>query len=550
MSKEKLRVIPLGGLGEIGKNMMLLEYGDDIIAVDAGVMFPDEEMLGVDLVIPDMTYLREKAEKFRGIAVTHGHEDHIGALPYVLGEFEAPVYASRLTHGLIRVKLQESKGLKDAPIEEIRPGERIRMGKFDVEFFRVCHSIPDAMGVAIRTPVGTVIHTGDFKFDHTPVDGRASDLAKLASFGSEGVALLMSDSTYAEVQGFTPSEQLVGETMLRVIGQAEGRVIVATFASLISRVQQIAEAAIKHNRRIAIVGRSMVENVQMALKLGYLKFPEGTLARIDEVEMLPPNRVVIITTGAQGEPTSALVRMANEEHREVALREGDTVIISATPIPGNETLVHKTVDNLLRLGVKVINDRMDTVHVHGHAAQEELKTMISLTKPKHFVPIHGEYRHLVAHAAIAKSLGISEKRTFIMEDGDVLELDHEHAHRHGRVQSGPIYVDGLGRWETESVVLRDRRMLSKDGIVVVFLVVDSRTSRPVRKPEIVSYGFLEEEESQVLTQAKGLIIETLSHDMGQVEIPFVQTKVKEALGQFFYKATKRRPMIIPVAMGL
>ncbi len=550
MSKEKLRVIPLGGLGEIGKNMMLLEYEDDIMAVDAGVMFPDEEMLGVDLVIPDMAYLREKMEKFRGIAVTHGHEDHIGALPYVLGEFNVPVFASRLTNGLIKVKLRETKGLKSAAIEEIRPGERVRLGKFDVEFFRVCHSIPDAMGVAIRTPVGTVIHTGDFKFDHTPVDGRASDLAKLASFGSEGVALLMSDSTYAEVQGFTPSEKIVGETLMRVIGQAEGRVIVTTFASLISRVQQIAEAAIKHDRRVAIVGRSMVENVQMALKLGYLKFPESTLARIDEAEGLPPNRVVIITTGAQGEPTSALVRIANEDHREVSIRQGDTVVISATPIPGNETLVHKTVDNLLRLGAKVITDKADTVHVHGHAAQEELKAMISLTKPRHFVPIHGEFRHLVAHAAIAKSLGVHEKNTFLMEDGDVLELSHEHGHRNGRVQAGPIYVDGLARWETSSVVLRDRRMLSKDGIVVVFLVVDSRTSRAVRKPEIVSYGFLEEDEGQLIAEAKELLMETLSHNMGQLEIPFVQTKAKETLSQFFFKSTKRRPMIIPVAMGL
>ncbi|MEE9284445.1 MAG: ribonuclease J [Dehalococcoidia bacterium] len=552
MSNAKLRVIPLGGLGEIGKNMLLLEYGDDIIVIDAGVMFPEEDMLGVDLVIPDLTYLIERREKVRGVVITHGHEDHIGALPFLLDQVKAPVYASRLTHGLIQVKLREMRRLKEARVREVAPGDVVELGAFSVEFFRVCHSIPDAMGLAIRTPVGMVVHSGDFKFDHTPVDGEGSDLGKLAQLGTDGVLLLLSDSTYAEVPGHTPSEQVVGETLNRVIGQAQGRVIVATFASLISRIQQVVAAAVQHNRRVGIVGRSMVNNVQMATKLGYLRMPPGTFARPDELHHLPLARTVIVTTGSQGEPTSALVRMANKDHKEVSIVAGDTVIISATPIPGNETLVYKTINNLMRQGAHVLYDKLDQVHVHGHAAQEELKTMISLVRPRYFVPIHGEYRHLVRHASLAQSMGVPQEHVFVLEDGDVLELTRQKVGRGEPVTAGPIYVDGLARWDMSTVVLRDRRMLSRDGIVVVFLAVDKQTCAVVRAPELVSYGFLDEaDESAVLGKAQELVIESFSSANGHPsDLSFVQHKVKDTLSQYFFKVTKRRPMILPVSLAL
>ena len=552
MNDVKLRVIPLGGLGEIGKNMMLLEYGDDLIVIDAGVMFPKQDMMGVDLIIPDLSYLLERRDKLRGIVITHGHEDHIGALPYLLDQVKAPVYASRLTIGLIQVRLREMRRLKDATIHEVTPGQVVELGAFSVEFFRVCHSIPDAMGLAIRTPLGTVVHTGDFKFDHTPVDGVRSDLGKLAHFGAEGVRLLLSDSTYAELPGHTPSEQIVGETLDRVVGQAPGRVIVATFASLISRIQQVINAAVLHNRRVGVVGRSMVNNVQMALKLGYLKAPPGVLARPDELRQLPLERTVIVTTGSQGEPTSALVRMANDDHKEVDIVRGDTVIISATPIPGNETLVYTTINNLMRRGAHVLYDKLERVHVHGHAAQEELKTMISLTQPEYFVPIHGEYRHLSRHAELAREMGIKKKNIFILEDGDVLELSRDKVSRGRRVNAGPIYVDGLARWDMSTVVLRDRKMLARDGIVVAFLAVDKQTSAIVRPPELVSYGFLDEaDKSRVLEQAQTLIVESFSSaPKHPAEVGFIQHKVKDVLSQYFFKVTKRRPMILPVAVEL
>ena len=530
--------------------MMVLEYGSDIIAVDCGVMFPKEEMLGVDLVIPNITYLLERKENFRGIVITHGHEDHIGALPYILNQINVPVYASRLTQGLINVKLREARLIKEARINLLEPGQVIEMGAFSIEFFRVCHSIPDAMGVVIRTPVGNAVHTGDFKFDHTPIDGKRSDMARLADIGNEGVLLLMSDSTYAEIPGYTPSEQVVSETMNRVVGQAKGRVIVATFASLISRVQQVVDAAVLHGRRVVVVGRSMQNNVQMAIRLGYLNIPEGTLAKPGDLGTLPPEQVVIVTTGSQGEPTSALVRMANHDHREVTIQRGDTVIMSATPIPGNEVLVYKTIDNLYREGAKVLHDKVEKVHVHGHAAQEELKTMLSLIRPKYFVPLHGEYRHLVLHAGIAQAMGVPAENTFVLEDGNTLEIDRDGARRGPDVTAGPIYVDGLARWEMESVVLRDRKMLARDGIVVVFLAIDHETSEVIGSPEVVSYGFLDEHEKAGLMEtSERLILEALAHGKGQrADLGFVHSKVKDALSKYYYEATKRRPMILPVAL--
>ena len=409
-----LRVIHLGGLGEIGKNMMALETGDDIIVVDCGVQFPEEGMLGVDLIIPDVSYLVENSDRVRAILITHGHEDHIGALPFVLPQLEVPVYAPRLTHGLISSKLKERLATRACRVEPIDPGNSYQFGQsFTATWFRVCHSIPDAMGIAIETPIGTVIHTGDFKIDHTPVDGRTIDLPALANYGDQGVLLLCSDSTYAEVPGYTPSERVVGETLDRAIGEAEGRVMVATFASLVSRVQQVVDAAVRHGRKVSIVGRSMVDTVAVATELGYLTLPSQVLVPMSESRKLPPEQVILMTTGSQGEPSSALVRIANSEHREVRIAPGDTVVISATPIPGNELAVSRTIDNLLRQGARVLYDRVATVHVHGHASQEELKLVLSLVRPRYFVPVHGEYRHLAAHAKLAWDLGVAKDGIFL-----------------------------------------------------------------------------------------------------------------------------------------
>ena len=427
MASMPLRVIPLGGLGEIGKNMMVLEYGDDIVVIDCGVMFPGEDMPGVDLVIPDISYLVERSHKVRAILITHGHEDHTGALPYVLPRLNVPVFAPRLAHGLISVKLKDHGLHKSTDLRAIEPGVPISLGPFETEAFRVCHSIPDAMGLAIRTPVGLVVHTGDFKIDHTPVDGKTTDLASLARYGAEGVLLLLSDSTYAELEGYTPSERVVGEALDRVIAEAPGRVLVATFASLISRIQQVVDAAERHGRNVSIVGRSMVDSVNVATELGYLTIQPGTLIPLSESRRLPPEKVVLMTTGSQGEPTSALVRIANKDHRDVQITAGDTVIISATPIPGNELPVSRTIDNLLRQGAKVLYDRVATVHVHGHGSQEELKMVLNLVRPRYFVPVHGEYRHLMAHAQLAWDLGVAEGGIFVMEDGEVLEISEESA---------------------------------------------------------------------------------------------------------------------------
>ena len=545
-----LRVIPLGGLGEVGKNMMALEYHRDIIVIDAGVLFPEEDMLGVDLVIPDISYLVQNREWVRAIFITHGHEDHTGALPYVLRELNVPVYASRLALGLISVKLKEHKGLRGAKLIEVQPGKEVRAGAFRVEFFPVCHSIPDAMGLAIRTPLGLVIHTGDFKIDYTPADGKPTDLTLLARLCEKGAFLLLSDSTYAELPGYTLSERVVGEALDRVIDEAPGRVMIATFASLISRVQQVINAAHWHGRKVALVGRSMVNNVKMALEMGYLRDPGEIIVSLSALKKLPDEQVVIITTGSQGEPTSALVRIANRDHREVQVVPGDTVVISATPIPGNETVVSRTIDNLFRQGAKVIYDKVALVHVHGHASQEELKMILNLVRPKYFVPVHGEYRHLIAHTRLAFSLGIPGENSFVLDDGDVLELNHGGGEVVDKVSAGHIFVDGLRTWDMKSVVLRDRRALSRDGIVVVVLTVDKRVGKMVKPPEVVSSGFIDSMESPgLLDRAVEAAITALDHGGGasqSLEPGSIATRVKESLGDFLYKETGRRPMIIPV----
>ena len=547
----ELRVIPLGGLGEIGKNMMALELGDDIIVVDCGVQFPEERMLGVDLIIPDVSYLVERSDRVRAILITHGHEDHIGALPFVLPQLQVPVYAPRLAHGLISAKLKERRATRESQIEPIDPGVAYQFGQnFTATWFRVCHSIPDAMGIAIETPVGTVIHTGDFKIDHTPVDGRIFDLPALANYGDDGVLLLLSDSTYAEVPGYTPSERVVGEALDRAIGEAEGRVMVATFASLVSRVQQVVDAAHRHGRKVSIVGRSMVDTVAVATELGYLTIPPEILVPMSVSRKLPPEQVVLMTTGSQGEPTSALVRISNGEHREVSIVPGDTVVISATPIPGNELAVSHTINNLLRQGANVLYDRIATVHVHGHASQEELKLVLSLVRPRYFVPVHGEYRHLAAHAQLAWDLGVAKDGIFLLEDGDVLELGLEEARSNERISAGPIYIDGLSTRDKQSQVLTQRRSLSKDGVVVLVLKLDRNTGRPVEAPVTMASGFMEAVETTQLFEDLGkLVVQKLTDDENPVVgSDEVRTKVRETARSFIASETRRSPMIISVVM--
>jgi ribonuclease J len=548
MSRPKLKVIPLGGLGEIGKNMMVLEYENDIIIIDAGLMFPEEEMLGIDLVIPDLSYVVENKEKVRGIIITHGHEDHIGALPYLLPQLNnAPVYATRLTHGLIRVKLKERKTREGVNLKVLNTGKEISLGRFKVELFPVCHSIPDATGAIIHTPEGVVIHSGDFKIDYTPVSGRSTDLSRLAQLGAQGVLLLLSDSTYAELPGYTPSERIVGESLEHVIASATGRVIVTTFSSLISRIQQVIDAAAKYQRRVFIVGRSMSDTVRIALELGYLNAPDGVLGRIDEIRGLPPEKIVLVTTGSQGEPTSALVRMANRDHRHVNIQRGDTIILSATPVPGNESLVNRTVDSLFKQGAQVMYDKLGQVHVHGHGSQEELKLILNLVKPKFFVPVHGEYRHLSLHARLAESVGIPAENIFVLEDGDVLELSAGTAKVNGKVGSGHVYVDGLSVGDIGGVVLRTRRMLSRDGIVVVIIAVNRQTGKLVGRPDIVTRGFIDTREfKDMMDESRELLARTIDHGSGRVpEWSFINSKVKDTLEKFYYERTKRRPMILP-----
>ncbi|MCH8109077.1 MAG: ribonuclease J [Chloroflexi bacterium] len=544
-----LRVIPLGGLGEIGQNMMLLEYDDEIIVIDAGVLFPEGDMPGVDFGIPDITYLVENRDKVKAILITHGHEDHIGALPYVLAELDVPVYSSRLTHGLITVKLRERGLLKEARLNVMEPYSQFRIGNhFRIEFFNVSHSIPDAMGIAITTPVGMVVHTGDFKIDHTPVDGSITDFAALARLTADGVLLLCSDSTYAEVKGYTESEQVVGEALDRIIGDASGRVLVATFASLISRIQQVINAAVKYDRKVTVIGRSMINNVNMSMNMGYLNAPPGTIVPMSEARKLRDDQIVIMATGSQGEPTSALVRIANGEHQDIEITPGDTVIISASPIPGNETVIAKTIDNLYRQGANVLYSRIALVHVHGHASQEELKMMLSLVKPQYFVPVHGEYRHLMAHVSIAQSMGLPKSNTFLLEDGDVLELTPDDGKVVGRVPAGHVFVDGRTLWSMDSSVLKERRRLAKDGIVVIVIQLDERTGEILGSPAVVSSGFAEMDESQDLFEkASKMILTNLEQEGNRVlELDKVRAKITESISSFLHKETRRRPTVLTV----
>ena len=528
--------------------MMAIEYDGDILVIDAGVLFPEEDMPGVDFAIPDITYLMENKDRVRAILITHGHEDHIGALPYVLSELDVPVYSSRLTHGLMTVKLREFGVLRDARLNVVEPHSPFRIGKFRAEFFRVCHSIPDAMGIAITTPLGMVIHTGDFKIDHTPADGKPTDFSALAELTADGVLLMLSDSTYAEVEGYTESEQIVGEALDRVIGEAKGRVMVATFASLISRIQQAINAAVKHDRKVTVVGRSMSNNVKMALSMGYLSAPPDTIVSMNEARQLPHDRVVILATGSQGEPTSALVRIANGEHQDIEVAPGDTVVISASPIPGNETVVARTIDNLFRQGATVLYSRIALVHVHGHASREELKMMLSLVRPRFFVPVHGEYRHLVSHGAIAQSMGIPEENVFVLEDGDVLELTEDAGRIVDKVPAGHVFVDGHTLMHMHSAVLNERRRLGRDGIVAVMVTLNQQTGDVLRAPALVSSGFVELDESQELFEkASKEVARTLERERGHpLDLEDIKAKIADSVSALLYEETRRRPTVLTV----
>jgi ribonuclease J len=546
MSKQKLKIIPLGGLGEIGKNMMAIEYGDDIVVIDAGLMFPEEDMHGIDLVIPDITYLLENKEKVRGIVITHGHEDHIGALPYILPQLDLPVYATKLTIGLITVKLKEHGLFKKANLITVQNGVKFNLGKLQIEPFAVCHSIPDSSGLIVYTPKGMLVHSGDFKIDYTPVNGRPSELSRLAALGTQGVLLLMADSTYADLPGYTPSEQVVGRTLERIVSEAKGRVIITTFASLISRIQQVLDAAEKYRRKVFIIGRSMKDTVRMAADLGYLRIPQDVLCRSDELAHYPADQTILLTTGSQGEPTSALVRITNRDNPQIRIAHGDTVVMSATPIPGNEALVNRTIDNLFRQGANVIYERLSQVHVHGHGSQEELKLLISLVNPKFFMPIHGEYRHLNIHARLAQSLGMPESNILLVEDGAIVELDPTKGRVIGKVSSNNVYVDGLVMEDTAGVILRDRKLLSKDGIVLVAIALDKNQGTLLNRPDIISRGFVDPKEYDTLMEeSKDLVATTLGH-LGKhpIDRSSINAKIKDTLSKFFYDKTRRRPMII------
>jgi len=558
MPTHKLRVIPLGGLGEIGKNMMVLEYGNDIVVIDSGLMFPGEEMPGVDLLIPDIGYLLARQRNLRGIVITHGHEDHIGALPYILSRISPPIYATKFTRELILVELKQRGVKTDAKLNLVGPGSRIKLGDFTIEFFSVCHSIPDCVGLIIHTPLGIVVHSGDFKIDYTPVISEAANFNQLASLGANGVWLLLSDSTYAELPGYTPSERVVSDTLDRIVSEAKGRVIITTFASLISRVQQVFDVAVKHDRRVFIIGRSMKEIASMALKTGYLTAPTGIVCRLDELKTLPHNRVIVLSTGSQGEPTSALVRMANRDpSSQVQVVPGDTVVIAATPIPGNETLVSKTTDSLFRQGANVIYDKLAQVHVHGHGSQEELKLLLSLVRPKFFIPVHGEYRHLSLHADLARSMGIPKDNIFVLENGDVLELGQGSGKVVARTRVGVNYVSGLTTGELDDVMLRDRKLLSRDGVVVVTIAINAESGKLAERPRIITRGVVAAGDEQTLIE-KGRDVVLAALEKGKmfasgrrpVEQRFVDAKVKDSLSRFFYEQIHRRPVIIPLVVEI
>lgn len=548
----KLKIIPLGGLHEVGKNITVFEYEDEIIIVDCGLSFPEDDMLGIDLVIPDITYLIKNQEKIKGLVITHGHEDHIGSIPYFLKQINVPIYAPRLAIGLIKNKLEEHKLLRSTKLNEIVPGQTIKFGKnFTVEFIRSTHSIPDSMMLSIKTPIGTILHTGDFKVDYTPIDGKVMDFGRIAELGNEGILALMSDSTNAERKGFTMSESSVGEVFDKLFIHCTKRIVVATFASNVHRVQQIVNSAIKYGRKVAVCGRSMINMINTARDLGYIECPEDLFIDIDQMSTYNDEQLVIITTGSQGEPMSALTRMAAGDHRKVKITQNDLVIISANPIPGNEKLVSKVIDDLMQIGAEVVYSALADIHVSGHACQEEQKLILALTKPKFFIPVHGEYRQLMSHAETAQNMGIPRKNIIYMSNGRVLEIDPEEAKLTGSVPSGRVLVDGLGVGDVGNIVLRDRQHLSQDGLIVIVLTMDSNTGEVVAGPDVISRGFVYVRESEnLMDEVKSVVKHEISkcEERGVRDWATIKSTVRDNLRDYLFVKTKRNPMIIPIIM--
>ncbi len=551
--KSGLKIIPLGGLGEIGLNMMVYGYGEDIIIVDCGLMFPEPSMLGIDLVIPDISFLRDKGDRIRGIFLTHGHEDHIGALPYVLSELQAPIYGTALTLGFVREKLKEYDLDHRVDPRVVRPRDTVRAGVFQVEFIRVAHSIVDGCALAIRTPEGVVIHTGDFKLDQTPVDGQLTDLATLSRYGEEGVLALLADSTNVEREGYTVSESYVGEAFNEIFPQCEGRIIVAAFSSNIHRVQQVVDAAARCGRKVLLNGRSMLANVQIARDLGYLSIADDLLMDLKDLPRLFKEEVCMITTGSQGEPMSALTRIAMDDHKQIKLERGDTVILSSRFIPGNEKTISDLINHLYRRGAEVFHEKVSEVHVSGHASQEELKLMINLTRPRFFVPIHGEYRHLVNHSRLARKVGIDPERCILAVNGDVVTFSGDRAEIAGTVESGRVFVDGKGIGDVGTIVLKDRKHLSEDGMVVVIIAINQASGEIIYGPDIVTRGFVFEDESQeYLDETRKIVLDTLAGVNLEVMADWneVKMEVRRVLRRFFNKTIERRPVILPLILEM
>ncbi|MBU3188495.1 ribonuclease J [Clostridium bowmanii] len=551
--KNKIKIIPIGGLGEIGKNITAIEYKDEIIVIDCGISFPDADMYGVDLVIPDVTYLLENRDKVKGIFLTHGHEDHIGALPYVLKQINIPVYGTRLTLGLVENKLQEHGIMADCTLNVVKAGDIIKLEKLSVEFIRVSHSIADACAIAVHTPIGRIVHTGDFKIDYTPIDGELLDFERFAKLGGQGVLLLMADSTNVERPGFTISEKVIGESLNKLFYKADGRIIVASFASNIHRIQQIANASVMHGRKIAFSGRSMERISEVAMDLGYLHIPQESIITVAEIHNYPDDKVTIVTTGSQGEPLAALTRMASATHRSIEIQKGDLIIISASPIPGNEKFIYNVINELFKKGANVIYNTTEEIHVSGHACQEELKLMHSLVRPKYFMPVHGEYRHLKQHALLAEKLGMDPANIFIGETGQILEVSQNECKFGGRVQTGAIMVDGLGVGDVGNIVLRDRKHLAEEGILTVVVTIERETYSILAGPDIITRGFVYMKESnELINEARDIVRKELEQCLNNKvkEWAVIKSCIRNALGQFLYIKTKRRPIIIPIIMEI
>ena len=549
--KEKLRIIPLGGMGEIGKNITTIEYNDDIIVIDCGLAFPDEEMYGVDLIIPDISYLINNKDKVKGLVLTHGHEDHIGAIPYILKQLQMPIYGTKLTIGLVKTKLEEHKLLNETKTESVEMGDIIELGCFKVEFIRATHSIADSCSLAVYTPLGTILHTGDFKIDYTPIDGKLMDLQRISTIGREGVLLLMADSTNVERTGHSLSESTIGQTLKRIFSTAKGRVIVATFASNIHRMQQVVDASMIYGRKIVFNGRSMENVSKVARELGYLHVPDTDIIDVDDISSYPNEKVTILTTGSQGEPMASLARIAFSNHRKIAIEPNDTFIISASPIPGNDKLISKVINQLFKRGANVIYEDLEDVHVSGHAYQEELKLIHTLVKPKYFLPVHGEFRHLKHHADLAEKLGTPKENIFTLDTGEILEISKDECKKEGKVKAGSIFVDGLGIGDVGNIVLRDRRHLAQDGMLTIVVVIERNTLSILSGPDIITRGFVYVKESEeLINEVKDIASEELDKclEKGIVEWYLLKSSVKKAVENYIYENTKRKPTIIPIIM--